>query len=159
MAQPFRYYASFVLSLVFQQVLIIELLRAYFLLKNKYTQIEIEDKKFNHEYRLMHLFWTEGLKQSEIDKGNTYMVRERARWSVIQMAIVGLQGLPVAQIVLISVIQAVYFLVIILESRKQRIFKSLWLKLKVLFQELAILIFLVVLCIFSLSENAEVRSS
>ena len=87
------------------------------------------------------------------------MVRERVRWSIIQMAIVGLQGLPRAQIVLITVIQLAYFVVISLESKSYRIFMSLWLKLKILFQELAILVFLLVLCIFSFAQNSDVRTS
>jgi predicted membrane protein len=36
---------------------------------------------------------------------------------------------------------------------------SLWLKLKYLFQEAAILVFLVVLCLFNYAENTELRHS
>ena len=157
--QPLKYYFSYCLSLAFQQVLIIELFRAYFLLKQRYSDKEINSTKFSHEKRLMHRFWTEGLKQSQIKKGNTYMVRDRARWSLIQMMIVGLQGLPKAQIMVIAFIQLVYFVVISMENKRSRIFKSLWLKLKILFQELAILVFLLVLCLFSSAENSNVRTS
>lgn len=61
----------------------LELLRAYNLIKEKHPIEKIEKKKFNHEKRLMLLFWTKNLEKKEISKGNTYMVRERVRWSVI----------------------------------------------------------------------------
>ena len=87
------------------------------------------------------------------------MVRERVRWSVIQMAIVGLQGIPRAQIIVISTVQLLYLLIVTMESIKHRIFKSIWVKLRVVFQELAILVFLVVLCIFSFVQNSTLKNS
>lgn len=107
----------------------------------------------------MHIFWTKSLEQKEIDKGNIYMVRERARWSFFQMAIVGLQGLPRVQILVVSLIQTVYFMVICIESKKNRIFKSILMKLKILFQELAIVVFLIVLCIFSFAQNSDFKTT
>jgi steroid 5-alpha reductase family enzyme len=46
-----------------------------------------------------------------------------------------------------------------MESIKHRIFKSIWVKLRVVFQELAILVFLVVLCIFSFVQNSTLKNS
>ena len=83
MAQPVKYYASFIISLAFQQILMIELFRAYLLVKCKYTKEMLVKKRFCYEKRLMHQFWTNFLEKDQIDAGNTYMVRERARWSII----------------------------------------------------------------------------
>ena len=82
------------------------------------------------------------------------MVRERVRWSLFQLGIVGLQGLPRAQILFISLLQLGYFILIAVESKRDRIFKSIWLKMKVLFQELAIMVFLVVLCVISYRQKS-----
>ena len=87
------------------------------------------------------------------------MVRERARWSLIQMMIVGLQGIPIAQILSITLVQLIYFVVILKESKHGRIFSSLWLKMKILFQEFAILVFVMVLSLFSLAQNSNLRKS
>ena len=47
----------------------------------------------------------------------------------------------------------------LIEMKKRRIFQSVWLKLKHLFQDIAILVFLIVLCIFSYTEGDKNRSS
>ena len=75
--QPFKYVASFILSLAFQQILLIELIRAYLLVKYRYTAKQVESRKFDYEKRLMYLFWTKNLEEKEKDKGNIYLVRER----------------------------------------------------------------------------------
>lgn len=57
--------------------------------------------------------------------------------------------MPVLQIALIAVIDTSYVIIIIRESRRHRIFNSIWLKLKYICQESAILVFLLVLTIFA----------
>ena len=81
--QPYQYITSYLVSIGFLQVSVIELLRAYNLLKERHSEKEMQSIRYCHEKKLMHVFWTEGLKKSEINKGNTYLVRERARWSLI----------------------------------------------------------------------------
>ena len=75
------------------------------------------------------------------------------------MAIAGLHGLQRAQISFITITQLVFFLITVFENRKKRIFRSFWLEMKLLFQELAILVFLVVLCVFSLQQKQDIISS
>lgn len=84
--QPFKYQASYFISALYSSTLIIELLRAYDLLGKRYKEGELE---FNFELKLMHNDWTKDLKQSEKDKGNTYMIRDRVRWTLFQIVIAG----------------------------------------------------------------------
>jgi hypothetical protein len=51
------------------------------------------------------------------------------------------------------------FLITVFENSKKKIFRSFWLEMKLLFQELAILVFLVVLCVFSLQQKQDITSS
>ena len=111
--QPLKYYLSFILNLAFQQIVIIELIRAYMVLREKHTQKNMERISFDKEKKQIHAFWTKGLKQKEIDRGNTFFVRQSIRWSLIQLEIVGLQGIPIAQISLIALTQLVYFVLIL----------------------------------------------
>lgn len=85
-SQPFKYQVSYILSMVYSSTLIIELLRAYDLLGKKYKEEELE---FNFELKLMHRDWTKDLKKSEKDKGNTFMIRDRVRWTLFQIVIAG----------------------------------------------------------------------
>lgn len=130
------------------------MIRGYNEVRQRYTAKQMESKFFNTEKKLIVEFWTKGLEDKEICRGNTYMIRERVRWSLIQMAIVGLQSLPRVQISLIAIIDLIYFILVVMESQGNRIFSSWWLKVKHLFQEAAILIFLVVLTIFSFLKNS-----
>ena len=157
--QPFKYKLSYALSIIFQQIVVVEIIRAYYEISQNYTKKETESKYFNIEKLFIIEFWTKGLL---LDNKNTkdiknlnklYFVRERVRWSIIQMAVVGLQGLPRVQISLITLVDLIYMALIIRESIKHRIFASIWLKLKNLCQEVAILVFLVVLTIFSFSKT------
>jgi hypothetical protein len=65
---------SYMVSMVFQNTLIIDLMRANYLLSRRFSQKNVMSNKFCNEKRVMLYFWTKGLKQEEIDKGNTYMV-------------------------------------------------------------------------------------
>ena len=48
------------------------------------------------------------------------------------MAVAGLQGIPRAQIFFITAVQLFYVILILLEGKRKRTFKSLWLKVKVI---------------------------
>ena len=163
--QPLKYKLSYALSIIFQQIVVIEIIRAYYEISQNYTLKQIESKYFNTEKIFIIEFWTKGL---EIENKNTkninnlnklYFVRERLRWSIIQIAVVGLQSLPRVQISFITLVDLIYVVLIMRESAKNRIFKSIWLKIKHLCQEVAILVFLVVLTIFSFTKTADGKQS
>ena len=163
--QPLKYKLSYALSIIFQQIVVIEIIRAYYEISQNYTLKQMESKYFNTEKILIIEFWTKGLK---IENKNTkninnlnklYFVRERLRWSIIQIAVVGLQSLPRVQISFITLVDLIYVVLIMRESAKNRIFKSIWLKIKHLCQEVAILVFLVVLTIFSFTKTADGKQS
>lgn len=64
-----------------------------------------------------------------------------------------------AQITCITLVDIIYFIIIIKEKASQRTFKSLGVKLKYLFQEAAILTFLIVLTIFGLFKSQQFRET
>ncbi len=86
-----KYKVSYWLSLLFSQLLIIELVRAYIVVKKRVPRKKVnEDKLINFEFKQMHDFWTERLDDKEVERGNSYLIWERARWVVFQALIVGL---------------------------------------------------------------------
>ncbi len=86
-----KYKVSYYLSLVFSQLLIIELIRAYIVVKKCVPTKKVkEDKSINFEFKQMHNFWTEGLDDEEVERGNSYLIWERARWVILQAVIGGL---------------------------------------------------------------------
>jgi hypothetical protein len=97
----------------------------------------------------LHEAWTHELKESEREKGNTYMLRDRLRWTGFQLMVAGLQKLPVFQITLITFLDVIYVGLITRENFQKRTFKNVAVKLKIIVQESSILVFLIVLTIFS----------
>ena len=103
--------------------------------------------------------WTADLKPKEKTRGNTYMIRDRIRWSLLQLFIAGLQSFEVAQILGITIIDLVYVIIIFREIKGKRVFKSVGVKIKYVFQEIAILAFLVVLSVFGVVTSQEFRQT
>lgn len=157
--QSFRFKSSYVLSTLLTNFFVLELVRAYVLLKKKKQLKEIESENFNYEQRLLHEAWTHELKESEREKGNTYMLRDRLRWTGFQLMVAGLQKLPVFQITLITFLDVIYVGLITRENFQKRTFKNVAVKLKIIVQESSILVFLIVLTIFSCVQGQKFKTS
>lgn len=158
-SQRVEYVVSYILSTVVTGLFMLEVARAYKLVKKGYTKKVIESPEFNSEERHMHQIWTADLKEKEKYNGNTYMIRDRLRWVSFQLIIAGLQKLPMFQISLIMFIQLVYVMAIYKENYRFRIYKSLGMKIKYVLQEIAIVIFLVILTIFTAVKSESFRKS
>lgn len=52
------------------------------------------------------------------------MVRDRIRWTIFQVSLVGLQMNSALQISLISTVQILYVVLVVRETRKNAIFKN-----------------------------------
>jgi hypothetical protein len=63
-SQPFKYRLSYMISAIYQTLLVVELARAYSLLKKKLTVKEVEEKLGNEKVQ-MYTYWTKGLKEKE----------------------------------------------------------------------------------------------
>lgn len=107
----------------------------------------------------MYNSWTQDLKEKEKLKGNTFMVRNRVRWSLFQVIIAGLNTFETAQICIITAIDLAYVIYEFREIVKRRIFRSVGVKIKYIFQEVAIIFFLVVLTIFAIGRGEKFRNS
>jgi hypothetical protein len=59
-------------------------------LGKRYTKKQVERRLFNYENMVMHDNWTRGLDEKSKEQGNTFMVRERLRWTLFQAIIAGL---------------------------------------------------------------------
>jgi hypothetical protein len=70
-------------------LLIVELARAYNLLKKGLTVKEVEEKLGNEKVQ-MYNYWTRGLKEKEKKGGNIYLLKDRVRWTIFQVFIAGL---------------------------------------------------------------------
>jgi hypothetical protein len=90
LSQPGVYKLSYFTSIIFCSILLIELSRAYILLGQKFTNKQVESRHFNYEKMVMHGNWTRGLSDEAKQQGNTFMVRERVRWTIFQAVISGL---------------------------------------------------------------------
>ena len=107
----------------------------------------------------MHDNWTRGLNEKSKEQGNTFMVRERLRWTLFQAIIAGLQPLPILQVTLLTLLDLAYLVILFRESTKSKIFESIFLQIKVVVQECAIFTFLVVLNIFAFAKDPNTRTS
>jgi hypothetical protein len=63
-------------------VTLIELIRSYVLIKTRYTKEEIDHEDFDSEHNQMIDTWTKEIDEKQVLLGNTYMVRDRGRWSI-----------------------------------------------------------------------------
>lgn len=113
----------------------------------------------SYEHSLMKKYWTRHLNEKEQKSGNTYMVRDRIRWILFQIALVGLQMNSAFQICLITMIQVIYLVIISREIKQKAIFSNYGTLIQYLFSEYAILVFLIVLSIFSLLQNTSFYDS
>lgn len=91
-----NYKVSYVISIVFCQLMALELVRAWQMVKRCYTKEQLEHKDFDQEVKWMYNSWTSDLKEKEKRRGNTFMVRNRIRWSIFQVIIAGLNTFETA---------------------------------------------------------------
>lgn len=87
------------------------------------------------------------------------MLRDRLRWTVFQLIVAGLQKLPIFQISLITFLDLIYVGLVTRENFSKRTFKNFGVKLKVIVQESSILVFLIVLSVFSSVGGQKFKSS
>lgn len=87
------------------------------------------------------------------------MVRDRIRWTIFQVSLVGLQMNSALQISLISTVQILYVVLVVRETRKNAIFKNFGTKIQYICQESAILTFLLVLTLFSFLQGTKFSES
>ena len=81
-AQSANFIVSYIISMLFCQLMAIEIMRAWILAKRRYKKEELEKVGFDGEIRWMYNSWTSDLKEKEKKRGNTFMVRNRIRWSI-----------------------------------------------------------------------------
>lgn len=153
-----RYIYSYILSLITLSVINIELIRGWQISKTKNVDLE-KLKEIDFEKGLIFKFWTSHLSEAEQKQGNPFMVKDRIRWSIFQLLIVGLQMNSVMQICLITIVDIVYLCFMMTEQAKKRVLKNFGLKLKYVFQEIAILVFLISLSIFSLTQKTNFKNT
>lgn len=77
------------------------------------------------------------------------MVMDKARWTCFQIILVGLQMNSTMQIALITLVQLAYIPRAVSSALSKLIFKHFGIRLKHVFQEVAILTFFVVLTVFA----------
>jgi hypothetical protein len=99
------------------------------------------------------------MKKSAKERGEIFLVRDRIRWVFFQMMIATLQLLNRTQILIITILDVIYVIIAFSNLRRKRIFENIWITMKVICQECAILFFLIVLTIFSYTENSDFSST
>lgn len=71
-------------------VITVEFIRAWLIVSNR-TGAKAHPGGENYEHSLIKKYWTRHLDESAIKRGDIYMVRDRLRWTLFQIALVGLQ--------------------------------------------------------------------
>lgn len=143
-----EYIYGYLLSIAVTTVISLEFVRAWMIVSRKNVDLE-KLKEEHHEQSMIRQYWTRHLDEQAQKHGDTYMVRDRLRWTVFQVALVGLQMNSALQISLIAVVQILYVILIMKESKEKQVFKNLGTKIQYICQESAILTFLLVLTLFS----------
>lgn len=111
------------------------------------------------EHAQLIQYWTRDLNESEIKAGNTYMIRDRIRWTFFMIILAGLSSSKSFQIFIVLLVQILYIMVIGQEIFKAKLFRHIAIKLKYICQEIAILTFLVILLIFALLDSEHFRNT
>ena len=153
-----NYIYSYILSLIVTSVIIIEMIRAW----STVSQINVDPLKLkekDEEKWRIYEFWTSHLETKEQKIGNTYMIRDKIRWTLFQLIIVTLQKNSAMQILLATIVDIIYLYLVFKEMRAKRIFKNLGTRIQYVCQEIAILIFLIVLSVFALVSSSEFKKS
>lgn len=153
-----KFIYSYCLSWLVFSITALELLRAYYMVKLKNTDYEKMNED-DSELAAIWKVWTKDLSEKEKKEGNIYMVSNRARWTVIQIAVGGLQRLPVVQIWLIIVVNIFYLFKTAKMTFREDVFAYYGMRIRYIGQELAIMTFLVVLGIFALLQNTAFTKS
>ena len=73
---------------------------------------------------MIQQYWVRHLDVTEAKKGNTFMIRNRIRWSLFQVIIAGLNTFETAQICIITAIDLLYVIVEFREIVQRRTFRS-----------------------------------
>ena len=153
-----KFIYSYILSWTVTSIITLEFIRAWQIVRGTKETVE-ELKQSNYEKGMIKAYWTRHLDNSEVQKGNTFMIRDRARWTVFQISLVGLQKNSVMQICLITGVQILYIIVVSKEVGRKKVLSNFGLNIQYFFTELAILVFLLVLCIFSFLQNTDFQDS
>lgn len=70
-------------------VIMVEFIRAWLVVRKKNVDVEKTNSE-NYEKGLILQYWTRHLDESARKKGDTFMVRDRVRWTIFQVILVGL---------------------------------------------------------------------
>lgn len=76
-----RYIFSYLLSWLVTSIIIIEFIRAWLIVRTPGVTFETLSSK-NFEKGLIKKYWTRHLNEKEKSSGNTYMLRDRMRWTL-----------------------------------------------------------------------------
>lgn len=152
------YIYSYILSLVINAVVTLELVRGYIVLQ-KYKMDSELVKSINYEQGILHNFWCKDLHHNQKKLGNAFMVKDRIRWSCFQFIVVTLQMNYMFQITLILTIDLVYLWQIYPNLKKRKTFKNTGVWIKYLAQEFTIALFLLILTLFASLETTSFSTS
>jgi hypothetical protein len=70
-------------------VIVIEFVRAWLTVRDTNHNQETLEKE-HYEKSLIKKYWTRHLNEKEHISGNTFMIRDRFRWTLFQISLVGL---------------------------------------------------------------------
>ena len=107
-----RFIFSYTLSWAVLTISIAELIRAYYFVREGHTDYEKMYEDDTEKAQIWN-FWTKDLETEQKKIGNIQMVMDRARWTLFQLAIAGLQRNYVMQIWLVVLMDAVYLVAVI----------------------------------------------
>ena len=76
-----QYIFSYILSLLVTVVITLDFIRAWIIVGRKNFTVE-SLSEINYEHGLIKKYWTRHLDETAQQNGNTFMVRDRVRWTV-----------------------------------------------------------------------------
>lgn len=153
-----KYRFSYFLSWAVISVIIIELLRAWEIVRKKGVSVEKLSEE-NFELGMIKKKWVGELCEEEQSEGNIFMIIDKLRWSSYQILLIGLQKNYVLQVCLMVLIQIVYTISLIIKLRRKRFLESIAATIQTCVIEVAVFVFLGILTYFAFNQNDDFYES
>jgi hypothetical protein len=158
-----KFWYSLITSMFVLFIITVDILRAFSRLGGrrikKYREKDDENLKFDFQGKLMVAVYNEGMSEEAKSNYPYFLIMERVRFLLLQLVIAGLQLLNRTQATILMLLNLVYFGIFVYKNFKIEIFNCTIVKVKMIIQEISIMLALFVIWIFSMSEKSQFSTS
>lgn len=154
--QPLSLRISYLTSMAVVSMIFIDLLRAYHIIKKRRRD---KENDLDYDEKMILSMYTDEMCEEAIDRAEMYLVIDNARFLIIQIFVATFQLLNRFQATLIVIFNLIYFIQVVKKLASKKIFGSKFTTVKFITSEISIMIVLINIFVFSLTENSDFHKS